>query len=231
MFFLILHLAHEDKGFNEKESFWKRVKDNDNLDFEPGKKYKYSNLSYAMLGQILEFVSKKSLFELFQDEINKSLGIDSKELRFDYIENEDYASGYLKRWSFINFAKYFVVNSEMYSDYEDGWLKLNQHNVDYKAMGGLITNAKSVGLFLQDLLKEESKLLKPETKKLLNQVAKNNDGEEAEMTLGRHVGELGGAGFHCEMRIYPDKKIGSIVMTNSTTFDVKNFLNKVDVVF
>ena len=232
------HLRSKDKNFDEKEAFWIRVKENSVLDFTPGEKYSYSNISYAMLGQILEFVSKKPLAELFNEQIKSPLGISPNNLRFDYLDNEQYAVGYLKRWSFINFAKYFVVDSKMYSDYEDGWLRFNQHNVDYKAMGGLITNAESVAMVLQDILKSESKLLKPETKKLLFKIAKNNEGEEIEMTLGWHVGELhgkkfyfkegGGAGFHCEMRIYPDKKLGSVVMTNSTTFDVKGFLNKVD---
>ena len=61
------------------------------------------------------------------------------------------------------------------------------------------------------------------------------------MTLGWHVEEFnevrflykegGGAGFHCEMRIYPKARIASVLMTNSTTFDVKSFLNITDFVF
>ena len=218
--------------------FWKRTKGNPELDFEPGEKYSYSNLSYAMLGQIIEKVSSKSLEEVFQAEINSPLGIDTKDLGFDFVQDREYATGYLKRWSMINFVKYLIVDKKLYDEYEDGWLKFNRHLVDYKAMGGLIGNAKNVSVFLQDLLRDESKLLNKESKALLFQTAKNNRGEDVKMTLGWHIGKLdgkmfyykegGGAGYHCEMRMYPSLDLATVVMTNSTTFDVKDFLNKSD---
>ena len=88
------------------------------LDFNPGEKYSYSNLSYAMLGQIIEKASSKSLEEVFEAEICAPLGIDAKDLGFDFVEDRDYATGYLKRWSMINFIKYFVVDKKMYGEYE-----------------------------------------------------------------------------------------------------------------
>ena len=61
------------------------------------------------------------------------------------------------------------------------------------------------------------------------------------MTLGWHVSKLqgnrfffkegGGAGYHSEMRLYPAKGIGSIVMVNKTLFNSKKFLNQVDLEF
>jgi len=40
--------------------------------------------------------------------------------------------------------------------------------------------------------------------------------------------EGGGGGFHCLMRVYPDRGIGSVVMSNATGFNVKGLLNAVD---
>jgi len=40
--------------------------------------------------------------------------------------------------------------------------------------------------------------------------------------------EGGGAGFHCEMRLYRSAGIGTVVMTNATNFDVSRFLSKMD---
>ena len=69
-------------------------------------------------------------------------------------------------------------------------------------------------------------------------MTKSNTGEELPMTLGWHIGELdnkvfyfkegGGAGYHCEMRVYPEHDLATVVMSNSTSFDVKKFLNKYD---
>ena len=232
------HSSEVDKDFNEKAIFWKRIKENPELDFAPGDKFKYSNLSYATLGQVIETITAKSLFEVFQEEINGPLGISKNDLRFNYIEGQEYAVGYLKRWSMINFLKLFFIDSQLYDEYENGWLKINRHNVDYKAMGGLIGNAKTVAIFLQDLLKNDSKLLNSESKKLLFTMTKSNTGEELPMTFGWHIGELdnkvfyfkegGRAGYHCEMRVYPEHDLATVVMSNSTTFDVKKFLNKND---
>ena len=104
-----------------------------------------------MLGQIIEKVSNKSLEEVFQSEINTPLGIDAKDLRFDFVPDRKYATGYLKRWSMINFVKYFMVDREIYDEYENGWLKFNRHLVDYKAMGGLIGNSKTVAFLTRPL--------------------------------------------------------------------------------
>ena len=51
------------------------------------------------------------------------------------------------------------------------------------------------------------------------------------MTLGWHVAnehadevffkEGGGAGFHCVMRLHRRRGVGSVLMTNATTVDVK----------
>ena len=58
------------------------------------------------------------------------------------------------------------------------------------------------------------------------------------MTLGWHIGsagdlryffkEGGGAGFHREMRVYPELRIASVVIANNASFNVKRFLNTAD---
>ena len=58
------------------------------------------------------------------------------------------------------------------------------------------------------------------------------------MTLGWHTGsdlgtrvlykEGGGGGFHSLMRLYPDSRVGTVVMTNATGFDVTRLLHTVD---
>jgi hypothetical protein len=61
------------------------------------------------------------------------------------------------------------------------------------------------------------------------------------MTPGWHVGRVGrstclfkeggGGGFHCEMRLYPSQRIGSVVMANGTVFDSSAALNHLDAAF
>ena len=80
-----------------------------------------------------------------------------------------------------------------------------------------------------------------ETKRLFETQQTNGAGEPIPMALGWHIGkahdaayffkEGGGGGFHSEMRIYPAKRIASVVMVNSTAFDSKKFLNREDCAF
>ncbi|MDE2250066.1 MAG: beta-lactamase family protein [Gammaproteobacteria bacterium] len=58
------------------------------------------------------------------------------------------------------------------------------------------------------------------------------------MTLGWHIGgpadtpyffkEGGGGGFHSMMRLYPVARVGSVVMTNATLFNVRALLDAAD---
>lgn len=232
------HLADEHDNVSESELANTRIKENLELDFEPGAKYSYSNLSYVILGEVLSQKSGKSLEELFQSEIVTPLGLNPDHIGFSYLENGDYAVGYLKKWSWMNLLKYFVVDSKFYDDYEDGWLRIKRHYVDFKPMGGIITNATSIGRILQEILNSESQYLTKMSRSLLLSTFKNNRGQDTEMTMGCHTGVLnsnrmlykegGGLGYHSEMRIYPERNIGTVVLSNSTTFDVKRFLNDTD---
>ena len=59
------------------------------------------------------------------------------------------------------------------------------------------------------------------------------------MTLGWHIDKLngvayyykegGGAGFHSEMRIYPDNGLASVIMTNKTSFNSRKILSELDI--
>ncbi len=44
-----------------------------------------------------------------------------------------------------------------------------------------------------------------------------------------HAG--GGGGFYCEIRIYPDPGVGSVVMFNRTGMRDERFLDKLDIHF
>jgi D-alanyl-D-alanine carboxypeptidase len=80
------------------------------------------------------------------------------------------------------------LDSKFWSDYENGWLLINRHYLHSKGMGGILTNANSVGAFLKDLLRTNPKLLGKTGKKKLFEVQKDLDGDDLPMTLGWHVG-------------------------------------------
>lgn len=233
-----VHRVGDHSQFDEKAALQKVVEENPELDFAPGKKYAYSNISYWLLGNVVAKASGTTYEVYVRQNIFRKLNIPATEIDFIIPSKPDHAKGYLPKWSFLNLFKSFVINSKFIGEYEDGWLHIDDHYLNGPSFGGIVASARGIGFFLQDQLQGSSNLFGVETKKLFFEQQRNNDGEPIEMTLGWHIGfdngtqyffkEGGGGGFHSEMRVYPVQKIASVVIANNTSFDAKGFLNTVD---
>jgi hypothetical protein len=56
---------------------------------------------------------------------------------------------------------------------------------------------------------------------------------DAEKILQKRFGadgpkDGGGAGFHCEMRVYPDAGLASVIMANRTSLNTNRLLSRLD---
>lgn len=235
------HLAEEHQQFDETAALARVLEDNPALSFEPGKKYHYSNISYWLLGQVIEKVSGKKYENYVRQHIIKPLQISQMELDCTIPDLSHHAKGYLAKYSFLNLVKGFLLDKKLIGDkshYEGNWLHIRNHYLNGPAFGGLIGTARAFSKFLQDQLRPKSVLLGDEVKKLFYKQQINNDGGLVNMTLGWHIGhneniryffkEGGGGGFHCEMRIYPDQGIASVIMVNKTIFKPKKVLDSID---
>jgi len=233
-----VHLVEEHSQFDEQAALQRIVKANPGLDFAPGEKYAYSNISYWLLGDVVANASGSTFVDYVRQNIFRRLDIPANEIDFVIPSPQDHAKGYLPKWSFLNLFKSFVIDARFIGDYEDGWLRIHDHYLNGPSFGGIVASARAIGVFLQDQLRPGSRLFNTDTKRLFFEQQRNNDGQPIEMTLGWHIGsdsgrqyffkEGGGGGFHSEMRIYPVRKIASVVIANSTSFDAKGFLNTVD---
>lgn len=233
-----VHLVDEHPQFDEHAALQEILKENAELDFVPGKKYAYSNISYWLLGYLIEKASGTSYEDYVRQKIFQRLNITPNEIDFVIPSSQHHAKGYLPKWSFLNLFKSFVIDSKFVGEYEDGWLHINDHYLNGPSFGGIVGSARAIGVFLQDQLRDSSQLFARQTKALFFEQQKNNDGEPIDMTLGWHIGrsdglqyffkEGGGGGFHSEMRVYPSHGIASVVIANNTSFDAKGFLNTVD---
>lgn len=233
-----VHLAREYTGFYEQYELEKILEEHSSLDFKVGEEYKYSNIGYWLLGGVIEHSSGKGYVEYMSQHVFQTLSLSSNEIGFQIINEGNYAKGYLKKWSFMGLFGRFFVDSSVLGENEKGWVHVENVYLNGPSFGGAIGTARAFSIILQDLLSEESKLLASQTKKLLYQRQKLNSGNEIDMTLGWHMAELdgvayyykegGGAGFHSEMRIYPDNGLASVIMTNRTSFNSRRILSKLD---
>jgi len=233
-----IHLAKNHHMFDEKKALAQVLVDNSRASSSPGEEYKYSNIGYWLLGIIIEKVSGLTYSDYMYKFIFEPLDLTKDEIGFVIRNGNNHAKGYLKKYSFMNLFKSFLIKDITWGEYEGRWLHINDVYLNGPAFGGAIGSAKAFSRILQSLLSENSVLLGNDVKQYLYSQEKTKSGNEIEMTLGWHIGELdderyyfkegGGAGFHCEMRIYPDRNLASVLMVNRTSFNTRKQLSNLD---
>jgi len=234
-----VHLVRQHAAFDESLALEAVLRDNPESRFPPGSKYAYSNISYWILGEIVERTSGQSFPEYMHDHVFLPLHLDTSQASFTIVKNAQHAKGYLKKYSFMNLAKSFLIDAEFIGEYEDNWLHIHDHHLNGPGFGGLIATAQAVATFLQDQLRGESVLFGRKTRELFFSQQKTTTGGPIDMTPGWHIGDLkgvqylykegGGGGYHAEMRIYPARGIASVIMVNessSTCTDVQSEADK-----
>lgn len=217
------HLAEEHETFDEDRALAEVLK-NSKLKSQPGEKYVYSNISYWLLGKIIEKVSGLSYPEYMRKHICRPLSITSEEMDYTIPNIKLQTKEYQKKYSLLNLMVYFMDDKKLRGESEGRWSRykfLYHHGFAY---GGLFTNARGVSRFLQDMLKERPAIFSPETKQAFFTRQQNNAGEFVETTLGWHMGELqgvrhfqkagGGRGSCSNIRIYPEQELATVYLVN-----------------
>lgn len=232
-----VHLAKDHGRFDEDAALRHILGQHPDLSFRPGERYAYSNISYWLLGRVIERISGKGYVDFMASEIFQTLGAQA-ELRFAPAPDRPRVKGYIPRWSWTHLLKSFVSDPVYWGEHEDGWLHIHDHFLNGPAFGGLLASAVGIGRFLTDQLAGQSPLFSGPTRDLFMQRQSDPRGKTLPMSLGWHVAELdgetylykegGGLGFHAEMRLYPVRQIGSVLLVNNGTFNTRKTLSRLD---
>ncbi len=235
-----IHLAEEHNGFNRDNFFADVFKANPRLDFAPGTDFKYSNLGYVFLGQLVERVSGQSFETYVNENIVVPGGIASSELNFQ-IEPATHAIGYHKWWSFSNAIFGFLIDKEKFMGKKEGrWKPFNHFYNNGTAYGGMFGSASGLIKYAQALLQPNSILLNDRYKEILftESIAKE---KPTGMSLSWFTGSLkgnrylahagGGGGYYVELRLYPELGVGSVIMYNRSGMTDERILDKADAFF
>lgn len=204
----------------------------------PGTRYLYSNIGYWLLGEVIEAAAKQEYAAFVGRRVFEPLGLGPGDIGFSIIEPRNQAKGYLAAFSLMNVLKRLLLDRQAWGGYEGAWLRIRDVYPDGASFGGAIGSAAAFSAILRDLLKDDPVLLSRASKALLFDQARLSSGRAIAMTLGWHIGEMagrpyyfkegGGAGFHCEMRMYPARGLGSVVMVNRTAFHSNKVLSRLD---
>jgi CubicO group peptidase (beta-lactamase class C family) len=234
-----VHSSEEHETFNRDRFFKQIFEENSKQIFVVNEKYKYSNLGYVILGQVIENISGVPYEDYISQKIIGKLGIDKSELGFKIINAENHAKGYQKRLSLMNFLLNFLMDKSKYVNRKEGkWNSFKDIYLNGPAHGGLIGTPNSFMIYLQDFLKDSSVLISDKYKNLMLTENKTNSGKATGMCLSWFIGDLngkiyfchagGGAGYYCEIRLYPQEGIGSLVMLNRSGMKDERILDQID---
>jgi D-alanyl-D-alanine carboxypeptidase len=237
-----IHLVSENETFNRDLFFQSIFKRHNKVKSNPNEKFAYSNLGYMVLGQLIEKVSGTTYEDYITKNIIGKLLINPNELAFATANKEMHAKGYHKKMSFSNLVLGFLIDKSKFMGQTEGkWRPFNKYYVNGAPYGGLIGSPAAFVKYIQELLNDNSVLISEKYKVLLFQENKNSQGKNTGMCLSWFSGELngnkyfthagGGGGYYCEIRIYPEIKIGSVIFFNRTGMTDERFLDKLDKYF
>lgn len=234
-----VHLEEEHQTFDRVEFFNQIFKKFKKTKSFPNENFLYSNLGYIVLGLIIEKVSGQTYEDYIRDNIIQRIGIDSGELRFEIQHKIPYAKGYQKRFSILNGILGFFMDKSKYMDKPEGkWKPFKNLYVNGTSYGGLIGSPDGFRKYVQELLKSDSPIISDKYKDLLFIENYTNSNKATGMCLSWFRGELngqeyythagGGGGYYCEIRIYRNLGMGSVIMFNRSGMTDERFLDKLD---
>lgn len=234
-----IHLADVHESFNRDEFFTGTCKKYPKVKFGPNESYLYSNLGYVFLGLLIEKIADTTYEQFIEENIFRKIGLQQNDIGFTIANNRENAKGYHMRKSISNIILGFLIDKSKYMNQVEGkWIAFNDFYVNGPSYGGLIGTPDAFAKYLQELLKRNGSLLSEDSKKMLFTENSTRAGKRTGMCLSWFTGKLndkvylthagGGGGFYCEIRIYPEREVGSVIMFNRTGMRDERFLDKLD---
>lgn len=190
------------------EDIMRMVKNQKDLDFEPGFKYSYSNTGYNLLAAIVEKVSGKSFREWTEVNIFKPLGMNSSHFSDDHTE---------------------VIKNTAYSYYQsDKGFKKSLNSLTAYGSSSLFTTVEDLSKwaihFNKSIAEKNPVFMRMLEEGTLNNSSKVKYGyglaygfDEGFRTIS-HTG--GWASYQTVLMHYPDQQLSFIILGNSGDFDL-----------
>lgn len=232
--------ADDDAGFDEL-LFLDSVFRSHSRCAMPGRRSRYSNIGFLLLGRLIEVVAGRPYAELVRERILDRVGCaDARTgayLGFD-IPQDGHATGYTRRWSGPGLFIGLLPDPERLRSSRGGWIQYRPFHLNGAAYGGLKGNILGWGPLLTALAARDRRLLPGELYDAFfaPQVLTSgvSTGHALSWFLGRiagyeylcHAG--GGPGYGAEIRIYPTLPAASALLTNTTMVSDLRLLDRLD---
>lgn len=201
----------------EHDQIIKMLSNQNSLDFKPNDQALYSNSGYTLLAEIIQKVSGKSL-KLFADSaIFKPLNMPQTMYNDDYCEIVKNRSNSYSRKDSISYSNAILNNSNI-------------------GPSGILTNISDLSKWISNFYNTKAGD-KTDIELLTNSKTILNNGEQLDYAFGIQNGNykglhtfshtVGDAGFRTKVTIFPDIKMGFIVLSNLDDFPVDEKLDAI----
>jgi CubicO group peptidase (beta-lactamase class C family) len=195
---------------------------------ETGRGPRYSNVGYLAAAQVITAVTGTPFQHYLVDAVLRPAGMTAT--GFTYRPGIPAATGYIRAPRVTDPVLRLMLPPAVVGNRHGKYLALRPFLVDGAAYGGLVGDvldaARLVRLHLGDGAIDGHRVLAPDTARAMRHiVATGTTFDHAVGWFRRPVGDGepylehfgAGAGFWNVMRIYPEKNLGIVVMSNSTT--------------
>lgn len=193
-----------------------------------GERARYSNVGYLALGQLVEAVTGESFEACLRETVLDPAGM--TRTGFTYREDAAAATGYLRAPRLADPLLRLLLPGGVAGSRTGAHLGLRPFHVDGPAFGGLVGDvldaARFLRLHLGDGQIDGRRVLSADAARAMRTIA--HPGRPFDHGIGwfrrpspgahewvEHYGT--GAGFWNVMRLYPDRGLGIVLMSNSTT--------------
>lgn len=207
----------------------------------PGRRARYSNIGFLLLGRLIEVVAKCDYPDFVRRRILDVVGCNDANtgatLGFD-IPPSGHATGYLRRWSGMGMVIGLMPDPARVRSTEPGWIRYRPFHLNGAAYGGLKGNVQGWAPLLEALVTRDPRLLPAaefDTFFAPQPLASGApSGHSVSWFIGRHAGHEylchagGGPGYGAEIRIYPALRAASAFLTNTTMLSDTRVLDRLD---
>ena len=197
--------------------------------FEPGSRASYSNVGFLALGEVIATVAGKPYTTWVTTNLLQPIGMDATAFTWADVADRPAAQGYVRVPAAATPLLKWLLPKGLIGRRSAGYVALNPFEVDGAAYGGLIGPVTDVArlaeLHLSGGTLDGVAVLSPGAVAEMAHVT--TPGKPYDLGLGwfrhrsagdpNHIEHLGGgAGFWNVIRLYPDRNMGVIIMSNTT---------------
>lgn len=202
------------------------------LRFPTGHGQRYSNLGYLVLGRLVEVVDGRDYETYVEQEILAVLGMDRSGFSWGPLL-DDAATGHSRKREFFTRLAKRKANPEVFGEPLPDWETTVPFHIDGSAYGGLISTGTDMAKFVAAQLGEGSwdgrRILSPASIALMRAVQRDDRDVILDYALGWHTGKIDGeryynhmgkgGGYRPEIRLWPSRDYGVVILTNLTKYD------------